>query len=75
MPLDIELRRAFLQAVEIKRVMSTPPIVIDPDASVVEAVAVMLDKRIGCLPVLDGEKIVGMLTETDVLRYVAATAP
>jgi CBS domain-containing protein len=70
-----EQRRAFLQAVEIKRVMSTPPIVIDPDASVVEAAAVMAEKRIGCLPVLDGERIVGMLTETDVLRYVAAAAP
>jgi len=69
-----EQRRAFLQAVEIKRVMSTPPIVIDADASVVEAAAVMLDRRIGCLPVLDGEKLVGMLTETDVLRFVAAAA-
>jgi len=69
-----EQRRAFLQAVEIKRVMSTPPIAIDADASVVEAAAVMAEKRIGCLPVLEGEKIVGMLTETDVLRFVAAAA-
>jgi CBS domain-containing protein len=29
-----EARRAFLHAIEIERVMSAPPIVIDPDASV-----------------------------------------
>ncbi|MDH3521619.1 MAG: CBS domain-containing protein [Myxococcales bacterium] len=69
-----EQRRAFLQAVEIKRVMATPPIVIAADASVVEAAAMMADEKIGCLPVLDGDKLVGMLTETDILRYFASVA-
>ena len=50
-----EQRRAFLQVVEIKRVMSSPPIVIDPDASVEEAALVMAERKIGCLPVVEGE--------------------
>ena len=66
-----EQRRAFLQVVEIKRVMSAPPIVIGPDATVEEAARVMAERKIGCLPVLDDTKLVGMLTETDVLRYFA----
>jgi CBS domain-containing protein len=66
-----EQRRAFLQVVEIKRVMSSPPIVIDPDASVEEAALVMAERKIGCLPVVEGGRLVGMLTETDVLRYFA----
>ena len=67
-----EQRRAFLQVVEIKRVMSSPPIVIGPDASVEEAARVMAERKIGCLPAVtkDG-KLVGMLTETDVLEYFA----
>ena len=65
-------RRAFLQAVEIKRVMSTPPVVIDPGATVKDAARVMAERKIGCLPVVDGEKLVGLLTETDVLRYFAS---
>ena len=69
-----EQRRAFLQGVEIRRVMSTPPVVIDPDATVEEAALVMVEKRIGCLPVLDGDTLIGMLTETDVLRYFAGVA-
>jgi CBS domain-containing protein len=66
-----EQRRAFLQVVEIKRVMSTPPIVIDPDASVEDAALVMAERKIGCLPVVEGGRLIGMLTETDVLRYFA----
>lgn len=67
-----EERRAFLQVVEIKRVMSSPPIVIHPDATVEEAALVMAECKIGCLPAVtrDG-RLVGMLTETDVLRYFA----
>ena len=70
-----EQRRAFLQVVEIERVMSTPPIVIDPDSTVEEAALVMAEKKIGCLPVVQGDDLLGMLTETDVLRYFAGVDP
>lgn len=72
---DTEERRAFLNAVEIARVMSAPPVVIDADASVEEAALVMAERKIGCLPVMEGEKLVGLLTETDLLRYFAGVAP
>ena len=54
--------------------MSAPPIVIDPDASVEEAALVMAERKIGCLPVVEGSRLVGMLTETDVLRYFAGVS-
>ncbi len=66
-----EARRAFLHAIEIERVMSAPPIVIDPDASVQLAARLMADHKIGCLPVVDGDALAGMITETDVLCWVA----
>ena len=68
-------RRAFLHVVEIARVMSAPPIVIGPDASIDEAALVMAEKKIGCLPVVDGDHLLGMVTETDVLRAVAGIGP
>jgi CBS domain-containing protein len=68
-------RRAFLHVVEIARVMSTPPIVIGPDASVDEAALVMAEKKIGCLPVVEGDGLVGMVTEADVLRCLAGVEP
>ena len=65
-------RRAFLYGVEIQRVMSEPPVVIDPEATVEKAASVMADRKIGCLPVVDAHgTLLGMLTETDVLRYFA----
>lgn len=67
-------RRAFLHVVEISRVMSTPPVVIGPDASIEEAALLMADKKIGCLPVVAGDELLGMLTETDVLRWVAGVS-
>jgi len=67
-------RRAFLHVVEISRVMSTPAIVIGPDATIEEAALLMADKKIGCLPVVAGEELVGMVTETDVLRWVAGVS-
>ncbi len=64
-------RRAFLHAIEIAQVMSQPAISIDADASVSSAAQLMAQNRIGCLPVVEDERLVGMLTETDVLCWVA----
>jgi CBS domain-containing protein len=64
-------RRAFLQGIEIARVMSSPPIVIGPDGTVEEAARVMAERKIGCLPVVEGDELLGLITETDVLAYFA----
>jgi len=65
-------RRAFLHAVEIRTVMSSPPIVIGPRATVKRAARAMADNKIGCLPVVDDDaNLIGIVTETDVLLYVA----
>jgi CBS domain-containing protein len=68
-------RRAFLHVVEIARVMSAPPIVIGPEATIEEAARVMAEKKIGCLPVVENDHLIGMVTETDVLRFVAGVDP
>ena len=68
---DLEERRAFLNGVEIASVMSTPPVVIEAEALVEEAALMMAERRIGCLPVMDGQDLVGLLTENDLLRYFA----
>lgn len=69
-----EQRRAFLHVVEIRRVMSSPPITVRPDATAEEAAWAMAEHKIGCLPVLDDETLVGMVTETDLLRYFAGVS-
>jgi len=44
-------------------------ITITPDTIIEEAVQLMHDHKIGCLPVLEGEKLYGIFTETDALAH------
>jgi len=46
-------------------------ITITPDTIIEEAVQLMHDNKIGCLPVLDGDKLYGIFTETDALDHLA----
>ncbi len=45
-------------------------ITITPDTLIEEAVRLMRDHKIGCLPVLEGEKLYGIFTETDALDHL-----
>ncbi len=63
-------QRAVLEGIVVKEVMSDPPITIAPHASVQEAARLMMEKKIGCLPVLEGPQLVGLVTETDMLKLI-----
>jgi len=45
-------------------------ITINPDTIIEEAVQLMHDNKIGCLPVLEGSKLYGIFTETDALDHL-----
>ena len=45
-------------------------ITITPDTIIEEAVQLMHDNKIGCLPVLEGDKLYGIFTETDALDHL-----
>lgn len=49
-------------------------VVVDASASVREAAALMSDRQIGAVPVRDGERLVGIFTERDVMARVVAHA-
>jgi CBS domain-containing membrane protein len=68
--LDFEARerRVFLKSVTVREAMSERLITVPPKATQAEAAALMLRNRIGCLPVVDGEELVGIVTETDLIR-------
>jgi CBS domain-containing protein len=70
-----EEQELFLEGVKISEVMSAPPVSIGPDASVWEAAALMAKSRIGCLPVVNGDEVVGIVTETDLLEHFASMSP
>jgi acetoin utilization protein AcuB len=51
----------------IARIMSEDPVTVAPETPVTVAARVLLERRIGCLPVRDGETIIGIFTRSDAL--------
>ena len=65
----LEIREIYylLDKVKVKQIMTRRPYTISSTAPIEEAALIMREKKIGCLPVVDGGKLVGILTETDIL--------
>jgi CBS domain-containing protein len=72
MGISAEEQKVFLEGVRISEVMSAPPHTVGPEDSIQSAARAMAEHKIGCLPVVAGKEVVGILTETDVLHYFAA---
>lgn len=65
----LEIREIYylLDKIKVKQIMTRRPYTISPTAPIEEAALIMREKKIGCLPVVDGGRLVGILTETDIL--------
>lgn len=63
-------QRKIFQWVQVKEIMQTNVITISPQADLGVAARIMLDKKIGCLPVIEDEKLVGIVTEADFIQFV-----
>jgi acetoin utilization protein AcuB len=60
---------SYLMAnLHIREVMSSPPITVPEDLPLEEAAGMMVEKKIGCLPVMRDGTMVGLITETDVFE-------
>ncbi len=56
----------------VREVMSTELVAVEPTATIAEAATLMGEHRVGSALVLEGGRLVGILTERDVLRALAA---
>jgi CBS domain-containing protein len=68
----IQRPQEILRVLEVGDVMTAPPVTIGPEAAVQDAARAMEEKRIGCLPVVENGRLVGILTDTDILRYATS---
>jgi CBS domain-containing protein len=64
-------KRAFLTSIKLHEIMTGDVITITPETSIQEAAEIMADERIGCLPVVEDNRLMGMITETDLLHFMA----
>jgi CBS domain-containing protein len=59
--------RAFKRTIEIRDVMTRDVVVVTPETPILEAAKQMRSRKIGCVPVVEGDNLVGILTETDLI--------
>lgn len=67
-------KQQLQKTLPISQVMSKHVVSVPADTSVRAAARLMMEKKIGCLPVVEGERLVGLVTKGDMLRCLAERA-
>lgn len=71
---DRDLRAVLLSpglsGATVSELMSEPPTTIRPEAPVEDAASLLVVKKIGCLPVVENDRLIGIVTETDLLAVL-----
>lgn len=63
-------QKHHLDELLVKDVMRSPVVWTNPSMSIFDAAQLMMDQNIGALPLMENEKLVGMVTRTDLLRSI-----
>lgn len=61
----------MLDSIVVKEAMTDEVVTTTPDTPLAEAAALMVERGVGCLPVLEGERLVGIVTEGTFTRLAA----
>jgi len=61
-------------SIAVEWVMSAPVLTLSPNASIPEAASLMHAERIDCAPVLEEEKLIGIITSSDLLEILGKDA-
>ncbi len=61
---------AVLEMLKIEQVMTHSPKVVSPDATVREVAEILAHEEFHALPVTEGNRLVGIVTTTDVIKYM-----
>ena len=68
--LNVYEMSSLLSKLKVERVMTREVITVSPDTLVEDAARILVDNNIGGLPVLEHEKLVGIVTESDLFRLL-----
>ncbi len=60
----------LIAQLRVEKIMTRDPITIAPDATIHDAAKLMLDHKIGGLPVIEKGHLVGIITESDIFRVL-----
>lgn len=70
---------AIFENTPLERVMTRNPLTVAPTTPLREAASILYEKKLGCLPVVEDGRLVGILTVTDMLgvllRFLTSATP
>jgi acetoin utilization protein AcuB len=69
--LSIHELNYLLSKMKVKEIMRKNPITISPDTPFEEALRIGQEKKVGAFPVLENGKLVGIVTESDIVRFMS----
>lgn len=58
----------LLSRMKVEQAMTREVVTVSPDLPIEEAARVMIDHRIGCLPVVEEGRLIGIISDTDIFR-------
>src|SRR5208282_1087555 len=64
-------QRKILDTLSVKDVMTSDVVTTSPDTPLIEAARLLTGRKIGCLPVVENGRLVGILTEGDFVAMIA----
>jgi CBS domain-containing protein len=65
---DPASRRSFLRSVQVGEVMAKDPVTVGPETTLRRAAGILIERKIGCLPVVSSDgALLGLVTDTDLL--------
>ena len=67
------LKDGWKEEITVKDIMVTEMITVGPQTPTDEAISLMAEKNIGCLPVVSKNRLLGMLTEREIVNIVHLT--
>lgn len=70
--LDPETQREIDSGIPLREIMATNTLTVSPDEPIKDAAQVLLNNKYGCMPVVEGAQLIGILTEADFLKLTIA---
>lgn len=68
--LPLSAQREYLEGLSIEEIMTSVPYTVEPDTDLQEAGRMLLEYKFSCLPVTEGNTLVGIITESDFVRHL-----
>jgi len=60
--------QTFMDSTKLRDVMTANPVTCTPDTDLLDVVRQFIDNKFGAMPVIDGDAVVGIITQTDAMR-------